>query len=136
MSNPKEKFLDLLEEALPAVFGILGLILGFLITEQVLLIFGCALIGVVIGGGLQGGIRGFIEAKDTQWQDEPKALMKALMFSSVHPNREELSYEEAEEWFCTLSEEEVQELLHEICGDEHGEPPSTIDEWYEWQLKI
>lgn len=76
MSNIKEKILDLLEVLFPFVCGIIGLILGSWVTEQYILILGYTLIGGVLGAGLHEGIRGFIEAKKLQRQNEPSTTQE------------------------------------------------------------
>jgi hypothetical protein len=61
-------------------------------------------------------------------------LMKAMMYVHFHPGEEEnIDFEEVEKWIRTKTGEEIKSWLNDEIGAEHGKPPDTFEEWFDWQ---
>jgi hypothetical protein len=61
-------------------------------------------------------------------------LMQAVMYSHFHPGEEEcIDAQNVEKWIRTRTDDEIRSWLHSEIGKEHGDPPDTFEEWFEWQ---
>jgi hypothetical protein len=65
------------------------------------------------------------------------SLMQALMYSHFHPSEEEyIDAGNVKKWIRTRTDDEIRSWLHSEIGTEHGKPPDTFEEWFEWQSNL
>ncbi|MBT8071964.1 MAG: hypothetical protein KJO80_16140 [Gammaproteobacteria bacterium] len=71
---------------------------------------------------------------EIEHKQEAINLMQAMMYSHFHPSEEEyIGAENVEKWIRTRTDDEIRSWLHSEINTEHGIPPDTFEEWFEWQ---
>jgi len=74
---------------------------------------------------------------EIEHKQEAINLMQAMMYSHFHPGEEEyIDLENVQKWIDTRSDDEIKSWLHSEVDKEHGIPPDTFEEWFEWQSNM